>query len=268
MRCIFCKDPSDGSVSVEHIIPESLGNTEHVLPAGVVCDRCNNYFARKIEGPVLDDAWFVHARSRFRMENKRRRIPGVPGLTYPDAIQVGLFRGRDGSTSLGAMTDDDATRWVRLLRERRGGTLILPVPEAPTDRLMARFTGKVALEAMAHRVLTVPGGLDEITDHDGLDELRRFVRVGDTPENWPIGARKLYDENHLFPDEEHGASHIVHEFTLLYTEGQELFFVLAIFGHEFVINMGGPELDGYERWLGENGHASPLYPDGERTEMA
>ncbi len=36
MRCIFCKTDSDSSRSVEHIIPESLGNTDYVLPPGCV----------------------------------------------------------------------------------------------------------------------------------------------------------------------------------------------------------------------------------------
>jgi len=49
MRCLFCKCPSDDSKSVEHIIPETLGNADHVLPRGTVCDKCNNYFSRKIE---------------------------------------------------------------------------------------------------------------------------------------------------------------------------------------------------------------------------
>lgn len=52
VRCIFCKQNSEGSRSVEHIIPESIGNTRHILPRGTVCDRCNNYFSRKVEGPL------------------------------------------------------------------------------------------------------------------------------------------------------------------------------------------------------------------------
>ena len=36
MNCIFCKSDSRESRSTEHVIPESLGNTEHTLPPGVV----------------------------------------------------------------------------------------------------------------------------------------------------------------------------------------------------------------------------------------
>ena len=34
--------------------------------------------------------------------------------------------------------------------------------------------------------------------------------------------------------------------------------VVAIFGVEFVINLGGPELHGWNSWLAQNGSRSPL----------
>ena len=48
MICIFCHKDSSTAKSVEHIIPESLGNKHHYLPKGYVCDECNHYFAIKI----------------------------------------------------------------------------------------------------------------------------------------------------------------------------------------------------------------------------
>ena len=53
----------------------------------------------------------------------------------------------------------------------------------------------------------------------------------------------------------------VHEYDLLMTSWGELFLVLAIFGAEFTINFGGPEISGYFRWLNENNNHSPLYPE-------
>ena len=34
--------------SEEHIIPKSLGNDELILPKGIICDKCNNYFSTNI----------------------------------------------------------------------------------------------------------------------------------------------------------------------------------------------------------------------------
>ena len=39
----------------------------------------------------------------------------------------------------------------------------------------------------------------------------------------------------------------------------EVYAVIAIFGVEYVINLGGPELDGYEKWRKWNGECSYLY---------
>ena len=37
--CLFCRRGDGGWTSREHVIPESMGNTELILPPGVVCDR-------------------------------------------------------------------------------------------------------------------------------------------------------------------------------------------------------------------------------------
>jgi len=41
-KCIFCLTVSGQFLSEEHIFPESLGNKTKILPAGCVCDFCNN----------------------------------------------------------------------------------------------------------------------------------------------------------------------------------------------------------------------------------
>jgi len=43
------------------------------------------------------------------------------------------------------------------------------------------------------------------------------------------------------------------------TQSNEWYFVLALFGQEYTINMGGPDVDGYLLWLQEHDNASPLY---------
>lgn len=69
--CIFCHKDSSTSKSVEHIIPESLGNKEHILPKGYVCDACNNYFSVKIEKELLAQPYFVSMRRRNDIRTKK-----------------------------------------------------------------------------------------------------------------------------------------------------------------------------------------------------
>lgn len=47
-KCIFCSAESTEVNTIEHIIPESLGNTEDIL-VNAVCDRCQNYFGKEVE---------------------------------------------------------------------------------------------------------------------------------------------------------------------------------------------------------------------------
>ena len=75
VRCIYCLEASGASRSVEHVIPESLGNTKLVLPPGVVCDRCNNYLSRKVEGPFLNSFPIRKLRFDQALPSKRGRVP-------------------------------------------------------------------------------------------------------------------------------------------------------------------------------------------------
>src|SRR5688572_29918009 len=84
MRCIFCKQSSDQSKTIEHIIPESLGNKEHVLPRGVVCDSCNWYFGTKVEKELLDQPFFKHARHRqFILTKHGKSVPWKAYSLFP-----------------------------------------------------------------------------------------------------------------------------------------------------------------------------------------
>ena len=51
----------------------------------------------------------------------------------------------------------------------------------------------------------------------------------------------------------------MHELDVLETDSDEWDLVLAIFGPEFALNIGGPEIDGYRKWITRHGDVSPLY---------
>lgn len=48
-RCLYCLREDRAFTSVEHVIPEGMGNKEIVLPVGVVCDKCNNGELSKLD---------------------------------------------------------------------------------------------------------------------------------------------------------------------------------------------------------------------------
>lgn len=198
--------------SIEHIVPESLGNLEHTLPVGVVCDTCNNYFSRKFEAPV------VHA---FRWLRGQQKVPNKKGR-HP-------------------VFDLNAT------------------PSPPDYRLMSRFIGKIGLEALTSRLIGRQRWNEELTEKPELDALREYVRFNRGENNWPFLSRKLYPFDAIFSDGVENFD-VLHEYTILYTPSKEVYIVLALFGAEFTLNLGGPYLDGYQKWLKDHDYQSPLYP--------
>jgi hypothetical protein len=257
MRCIFCKRDSTRSRSVEHIVPEALGNKEHKLPRGIVCDTCNNYFARKVEGPLLQTPYFKHVRSRQWIANKRGYIPGISGLVpaIRQPAEVWLAGNR---LVLAGRNENEDRKLAEGIVSGRVRSVWFAMTHALDNRLMARFLAKVALEVLAQRLISVDGWEQSLIDDPQLDSLRRFARIGDEPRSWPFNHRRIYGEDDC--QIEGGASYqLLHEYTLLYTEACELYAVICIFGEEFVINLAGPEIEGYTKWLEKNAQRSPLY---------
>lgn len=68
------------SKSVEHIVPESLGNMEFTIPSGLICDQCNNYFATHIENEFLNIDTIKTLRSFHRVVSKKGKIPELSAL--------------------------------------------------------------------------------------------------------------------------------------------------------------------------------------------
>ena len=232
---------------------------EHILPSGVVCDGCNNYIAREVEKPLVDSAYFRERRFNAWLPSKKGRIPPIEGIHLQSLTKVQLIRTRhEPYTGIGTAPDIDDGRWVKSIMSKQPGSLIIPVSVKPADYVVSRFIGKVGMEVLAHRLMNVPGGLDEIVDKPELDELRQYVRRGFRGSVWPCSCRPLYVPDALFNDggEEY---QLLHEFDILVTDEGEFYVVVAIFGDEYVLNLGGPELEGYQRWLKKNGSRSPLY---------
>jgi hypothetical protein len=260
VNCIFCKNISSNSTSVEHVIPESLGNIEHVLPQGWVCDNCNNYFAREIEKPFLDSLYGRISRFEMHVPNKKNRIPSAPGYHMQSRTRIEMFyHPEDDQLSVGAAEGEDETRWITSIKNKEPGTLCVLASNTPeNDYVIARFIGKVALETLAYRCLDIAEWNDEIVNKFELDKLRKYVRLGNPKLIWPVHIRRIYSQEQKFTDFQYGSYQILHEWDILCTHQGEFFAIIAIFGIEYAINLGGPELEGYINWLNENNNKSPL----------
>ena len=131
--------------------------------------------------------------------------------------------------------------------------------EAPDDHVASRFLAKAALEAMADKLIRAGLSYDYLVDEAQLDPVRRHAREGDPRVRWPYSIRRIYDADRAWAEPDGNVVQRVNEFDFLMTDQSEWYFVVAIFGLELAINLGGPEMEGYHRWLASHGDVSPLY---------
>lgn len=257
MRCIFCKKESSNSRSAEHIIPESLGNTKHLLSRGIVCDSCNNYFSREVEKPFLESPAIKALRFHQAIPSKKGRVPPIEGLLDP-GISVTLYRYLKGPF-FGSI-DVNREAFEQIMSSEQGRVIFPISGEAPKDLVVSRFLAKAGIEAIAYRLSNYPEGLDYLVDEVQFDPARNHARRGDSRQ-WPHYARRIYDADKKWNTESDDSTQVMHEFDFLQTEAGELYFVVAIFGLELTLNIGGPFIDGYINWLKQHNQASPLYLD-------
>lgn len=261
MRCIFCKNNSENTKSIEHIVPESLGNKEHVMPKGAVCDSCNNYFALKIEKPALETDFFKNLRFRNGIETKKRKIPPGKGLIPLTNCEPEIYLPKH-SNSIEVNLDAES---FKLIRDGKIKQMYIPMstPFPMNNQSVSRMLAKIGLEMLSLRLASDDDVREFFVDEVGFDPIRHYVRYNYKNENWIYSVRKIYDENEKFYLENGKSVDMVFECDFLMTNETEVYFVIAFKGVEFVINMAGSSIDGYKRWLEENKNVSPLYERGK-----
>lgn len=257
MICLFCKQNSDNSKSVEHIIPESLGNKDYILPKGFVCDNCNQYFAIKIEKPLLEQPYFNHVRSRTGIKNKKGWVPlmDVPMLS-PNPVKAGLSFSLTEGLSI---TIPDGVNPKEVLKS---GRLLVPISNEPekNDVIVSRFLAKVSVEALMHVALHSKEAIDEIMNKPELEQIKQYARYGKGVTLWPYHQRRIYPERAVFRDSgsESEVYELLHEYDFLSTPESHYYLVFCIMGVEYAINMGGPGIESYLDWLSKNNNSSIL----------
>ena len=257
MNCIFCKNISDNSKSVEHILPESLGNKEHVLRKGIVCDTCNNYFATKIEKVVLDKPYFKNVRYRnFISTKKGRLVPDKALFPHKQGGWVDMCLDENGF-----ILESKDTHIIEQIKNGNINKVIIPIIDKPdeNDYDVSRFLAKVGLELLTHKIANDEDWITEIVTKKELDPIRNYARYG-KGSFWKYHQRRIYSEDDRFVDPVNHPEpyEILHEFDFLYTEEGIMYFVMAIMGIEFAINLAEPETDFYIKWLSDNKGISPI----------
>ena len=223
--CLFCRSSGPFS-TVEHIVPESLGNDELVL-RNEICDGCQSYFGTKIERFVLSNTPFAFWRTLLGIRSKSGRLPSV-NLSQPSqekgvipAIHelhddgVGFTAHEDGSASI----DIDNPQFIReiLAGERHAFSFVF-TPKVV--HMISRFLLKIGIELLAHKN-------PEWARSRQFDDAREHARFGSGDRLWPLFHSQhsnLKDLRHYERDEQGLFEHVLcYSYQLLETDKYVVF---------------------------------------------
>lgn len=258
MKCIFCKQHSGDAKSIEHTIPESIGNKKYFLERGVVCDQCNNYFSREVEGSLLSHISFRNLRAWYQVPTKKGAMPRMRGFVAGTDIEIGFRLRKGGGIDVAAERQSDQGRLEELQSREDPLVFMFPREFRPPKTQMSRFLAKMGLETLALRFAQSSDLLNMLVDESHYDPIRNWARRGNAAE-WPYHERQVFPEETFMRHPVTGAwVQAGYGHDLLMTKRRETFFVFGLYGYEFAINLGGPSIRGYEEWLVDNRNISPL----------
>lgn len=240
-------------------MPESIGSKNRVLPVGVVCDKCNNYFARKVEQPILTHSWMRNIRAWEQVPNKKGTYPSLVGHIAGTDIAVNMRRSPSGKLQLNSEKGNDISALSSVIVNGFEQPLIFTIEDNPPQREMSRFLCKMAYETVAELFCKSPQGPYHLSSEPFLDNVREYARYGNNFQHWPFSQRRVFPHDTLM---KHPATNewLQAGFGcgLFMNRWQETLFGFLFYGIEFVINVGGPSIAGYNEWLDENAGISPM----------
>ncbi len=181
MRCLFC-ETGKSFTTKEHIIPQSLGNTDLILEKQI-CDKCQNYLSQ-IENYVLNKTPIGFWRVLFSTKTKKNKLPFVDftkkderkGI-FPDFSDehdnIQFQSHSDFSTELIASSQSD-----KHSQNNKNGELKYVITPKVIHEI-GRFLGKIGIEIICQ-------DNPERARLDEFKSMRRYVREGCLKDLWPI----------------------------------------------------------------------------------
>lgn len=104
-----------------------------------------------------------------------------------------------------------------------------------------------------------PSDVERLVEEAHFDRIRDYARLGENYDHWPYHERRIFPTDTLMRHPR--TSEWVQAgfgYDLFVTRRRETFFAFLLYGVEWVINLGGPSIKGYEEWLSDYRGISPL----------
>ena len=174
-------------------------------------------------------------------------------------IAVGLRLGKDGKLEIEPEKARDRERVKLEVDSGFKTSFVFTMEMDPPKHEMSRFLCKMALETVAETISGSSEGTEMIVDSEFYDHIRTYARYGSNFKDWPYSQRRIFPPDTLMR----------HPKTQEWVQAgfgcgwfmnkrRETLFFFGFYGTEFVINVGGPSIRGYEEWLIDHGNISPM----------
>lgn len=164
--CIMCRETDGGFGSVEHVVPESMGNTELILPRGVVCDRCNSGHLARLDQVLCEFPAVKIQRILMGQQTKRGKHPRL-------RFSTGYMQQEAGKLQIRPNEHDGGRTVIDERREEGGGMLFANVTGGPrlTDERIGQL--RAGLLKMALESVWLEG--QDFVMNVGFDHVRRLI---------------------------------------------------------------------------------------------
>lgn len=164
--CLYCRAPTTGAEGAAHLLPEAIVANDVCLPAGTICDKCNNYFSK------LDSALANHPMLAFGIQ-----AFGLPGKRGKPRVKLGHFEYRGDGTSAKLSVQPRAIKSVEISGNRP--LIALQPPQGEALRRFHRSLYYVAFNLMVYS-MPVQDMLRTL-----YDPVRTYIRRPAQGEVWP-----------------------------------------------------------------------------------
>lgn len=234
-QCIFCKQNSNNSKSIEHILPESLGNHEFILDRGIVCDKCNNYFAREVEKPILELDDFKRIRFYQAIQSKKGRIPFSDALIVGDKVDFHWGKINGEQVLMMGVSPETANK-IMENRPTLFFTKGITLDNKKFSYEISRFIAKVGIEMLVYRYIEYYKQIDEYDNEtnlildSALDVIVNFVRFGRKNKKPWCYTSEVVNGFKPFSND------IIATFDFCF-ENDFLYFIMTLFDTRFKINI-------------------------------
>jgi hypothetical protein len=269
-QCIWClrQPPSATFSSESHVLPECVGNKrQQILPAGIVCDKCNHYFGTKVEPILIDDPIFATIVGILQLRDKNSEFvyEHSPSGVHRD-IHV------DANVSGNRVTV--TTQYKIKGQPNKPHEVRNIINSKDYDKrslaFLSRAVHKIAFESLAHflfvrtNVEILNMKFEEIDVFDGsFNAIRRWVRYGEPQDsNRPVLRLQKFDEVKTQEGFFHWGG------PLLYFQ-QWLRFELNLFNDWHIMSLTSPSnkvYDDLRSWAAQTKFNHPVWIVGDKLE--